>query len=138
MWRNFATLAKNFVLRQFCVWLYKYSANICTIFGNFYATGQFFIVVIGQRLKNNLAIWSHWVASIAVTFDCHTVGSDGKLIYDLFSSVSKHRFCKIFCQLLVQVSGLIVFPVWPEWRNVAIFGKILPFCTFKIFGISYL
>ena len=27
---------------------------------NFYAFGQFFIVVNGQILKNNLAIWSHW------------------------------------------------------------------------------
>ena len=27
---------------------------------NFYALGQVFIVVNGQILKNNLAIWSHW------------------------------------------------------------------------------
>ena len=27
---------------------------------NFYATGQIFIVVNGQILKKNMAIWSHW------------------------------------------------------------------------------
>ena len=29
-------------------------------FAIFYATGQIFIVINGQRLKTNLAIWSHW------------------------------------------------------------------------------
>ena len=33
--------------------------TICTNSGNFYATGQIFISVSGQRLKKNLAIWSH-------------------------------------------------------------------------------
>ena len=30
----------------------------------FFATGQIFIVVNGQRLNSNLAIWSHWSHSI--------------------------------------------------------------------------
>ena len=33
----------------------------------YYATGQIFIVVNGQRLKNNLAIWSHWTTAATTT-----------------------------------------------------------------------
>ena len=39
----------------FCIW--QAIIHTATIF---YATGQIFIVINGQRLKNNLAIWSHW------------------------------------------------------------------------------
>ena len=44
---------------QCLVWFIWYLTNFCTYICNFYAIGQISIAVNGQRLKNNLAIWSH-------------------------------------------------------------------------------
>ena len=33
---------------------------------NFYAIGQFFIIVNSQILKNDLAIWSHWLQTFII------------------------------------------------------------------------
>ena len=43
-------------LGKFLVWFILYLANTYHVID--YATGQIFIVVNGQRLKNDLAIWS--------------------------------------------------------------------------------
>ena len=51
------------VFGQFLAWYILYYANFCIYFGNFYTTRQLLIAVNGQRLKNNLAIWSHWTSS---------------------------------------------------------------------------
>ena len=56
----FATVVNFSVFGQFLVWFNYNLANIYSKFSNFYAIGEFFIVVKGQRLKINLAIWSHW------------------------------------------------------------------------------
>ena len=37
-------------------------------FGHFYASGQIFVVVNGQKLKNNLVIWSHCLLRESWTF----------------------------------------------------------------------
>ena len=62
VWRDLAKFRqfdKLFtVVGHFLVWFNQYFANIFTHFGNFYVTGQFFIVAIGQRLKNKIAKWS--------------------------------------------------------------------------------
>ena len=39
--------------------IHKLFGKLLCLLGNFYATGEIFIVVNGQRLKNNLVIWSH-------------------------------------------------------------------------------
>ena len=53
LWQNFKSLWAIFVMVS--IW-----QTFVPALGNIYATGQIFIVVNGQRLKNNLAIWSHW------------------------------------------------------------------------------
>ena len=61
IWRNFATLAKFKSLKDILgIVLVWYLANVCTYFGNFYATGQIFNDVNGQNVKSNVVIWSHW------------------------------------------------------------------------------
>ena len=60
IWQNFATLAalKSF-LGNFWYGLFCILQNCLHTLAIFYATGLIFIAVNGQRLKNNLAIWSH-------------------------------------------------------------------------------
>ena len=61
VWRDlekFRHLRKKLMsLGKFLVWFILYLANTYHVID--YATGQIFIVVNGQRLKNDLAIWSH-------------------------------------------------------------------------------
>ena len=52
--QNFNILWDN--LSIVLVW---YLANFCTYFGSFYAAGQIFYDVNGQRVKNKMVIWSH-------------------------------------------------------------------------------
>ena len=40
---------------------FEFGKQLYLLYVTFYATKQIFIVVNGQRLKNNLAIWSHWL-----------------------------------------------------------------------------
>ena len=53
IWQNLKVFGQ-FWYGLFCIW--QAIIHTATIF---YATGQIFIVINGQRLKNNLAIWSH-------------------------------------------------------------------------------
>ena len=48
------------VFEQFLVCLIKYMANFLYILWQFDASGQILIALNGQRLKNNLVVWSHW------------------------------------------------------------------------------
>ena len=54
------TMAKFYKsLGNFSYGLFRLWQTFVPALENLYATGQMFIVVNGQRLKNNLAIWSH-------------------------------------------------------------------------------
>ena len=44
----------------FLEWLFSIWQNWEHTLAIFYALGQIFVVLNGQMLKNNLAIWSHW------------------------------------------------------------------------------
>ena len=60
-WAKFRQFEEKLkVFGQFLVCLIWYLENFCTFFGTFYATGQILNVLNGQKLINNLAIWSHW------------------------------------------------------------------------------
>ena len=47
-------------LWQFLKSFIYFLAKFCTYFGKFYAIGLSFIVVKGQIMKHDRAIWSHW------------------------------------------------------------------------------
>ena len=52
----------------FSVW-----QNFVPTKANFYAIGQIFIVANGQIMKQNQAIWSHWLLSIFRTLRPHVL-----------------------------------------------------------------
>ena len=60
IWRNFATLAKKLSLRAIFWMAYFVFGKLLYQLCHFYAMWQIVIVVNGQRLKSNIAIWSHW------------------------------------------------------------------------------
>ena len=61
IWRNFATLAKNWNSLSTVTGLIYYLAHFWAYFDKWiHAFGYIFIVVNGLILKINLPIWSHW------------------------------------------------------------------------------
>ena len=56
LWKIFKSLWEIFGMVYF-----EFGKQLYLLCVTFYATKQIFIVVNGQRLKNNLAIWSHWL-----------------------------------------------------------------------------
>ena len=62
-WRNSTTLAKfKIVFGNFSGLIYLVFGKVCNTVMAKTAIGQFFIVLNGQILKNNIAIWSHWTS----------------------------------------------------------------------------
>ena len=66
---------------------------------HFYATGQIFIVVNGQRLHSNKAIWSH----------CPALNTKTLLL--LFSQ----NVCLYSRNILLGTPQTTLQPVWPDW-----------------------
>ena len=61
-WGKFHHFGKIFQVLGNILWVYLLFGKISDLFWQIlYAIGQVFIDVNGQMLKNNLAIWSHWL-----------------------------------------------------------------------------
>ena len=61
-WVKFHHFGKIFKVLGNILWVYLLFGKISDLFWQIlYAIGQVFIDVNGQMLKNNLAIWSHWL-----------------------------------------------------------------------------
>ena len=63
-WQNLQSLGH--FLRPYLL----FGKNLDLLWLNWYAIWQIFIDVIGQMLKNNLSIWSHWSLSFSVDCAC--------------------------------------------------------------------
>jgi len=93
-------LCQNFKSLWAIFWMsYLVFGKLLSRLWHFYATGQIFIVVNGQRLHSNKAIWSH----------CPALNTKTLLL--LFSQ----NVCLYSRNILLGTPQTTLLPVWPDW-----------------------
>ena len=93
-------LCQNFQSLWAIFWMsYLVFGKLLSRLWHFYATGQIFIVVNGQRLHSNKAIWSH----------CPALNTKTLLL--LFSQ----NVCLYSRNILLGTPQTTLQPVWPDW-----------------------
>ena len=89
IWQNYKSLWTIFWMVYLVIGKHLYQTLA------FYATGRIFIVVNGQRLNSNKAIWSHWkLPNYLMVRNCSRTEAAGKLFVRSLKTSQVQSNCK--------------------------------------------